>query len=206
MGIAVEKLHASAGSGDSLFWKIGRGAQSAPGECMQGRDSRLKRLAASIEALAEKDQKRQDHAREIADLRGRAATELYAICADFVGTLNRLLSRNEVNLDPPALGEGGWREDVPHLIQINVRGRILQIEFTPTVELTSTEDFRIPYTMKGSVRAFNQPLLDKDLIEEQLLFYTLEKEKKLWRFFDPRTYRSGPFDQEYLVALMEQLL
>ena len=60
--------------------------------------------------------------------------------------------------------------------------------------------------MKGAVRAFNQALLDRKLIEEQLLFYTLEKEKRLWRFFDPRTYRSGVFDQEYLVTLMEQLL
>ena len=173
---------------------------------MQGRNTRLKRLADRIDALAEKDQRREDHAREIADLRRRAATELHAICADFVVSVNRLLSRTEVNLDPPVFAEDGLREDVANLMQINARGRILQIEFTTTSELTSTEDFRIPYTMKGSVRAFNQALLDKDLIEEQLLFYTLEKEKRLWRFFDPRTYRSGPFDQEYLVNLMEQLL
>lgn len=173
---------------------------------MQGRDTRLKRLAESIDALAEKDQRRQDHAREITDLRRRAATELHAICADFVGSLNRLLSRTEVVLDPPVFSEDNLREEAPNLVQLNTRGRILQIEFTTTPDLVSTEDFRVPYTMKGSVRAFNQALLDKDLIEEQLLFYTLEKEKKLWRFFDPRTYRSGPFDQEYLVNLMEQLL
>ena len=167
---------------------------------------RLKRLAESIEALVEKDQRRQDHAREMAELRRRAATELHAICADFVVSLNRLLSRSEVMLDPPVYGPDGLRDDEPNLIQINARGRILQIEFTTTSDLVSTEDFRVPYTMKGSVRAFNQALLDKDLIEEQLLFYTLEKEKRLWRFFDARTYRSGPFDQEYLVNLMEQLL
>ena len=33
-----------------------------------------------------------------------------------------------------------------------------------------------------------------------------EKEKKLWRFFDARTYRSGPLDRDYLIGLMEQLL
>ena len=55
----------------------------------------------------------------------------------------------------------------------------------------STEDFRVPYTLEGSVRAFNQDLLNKDLIEEQLVFYTIEKTRSLWRFFDPRTYRSG---------------
>lgn len=173
---------------------------------LQGRDSRLKRLAASIDALAEKDQKRLDHAREIDDLRQRAAGELHAICADFVVSLNRLLAHSEIALDPPAFREDAIRDGSPNLIQINIRGRILQIEFNATSELISTEDFRIPYTMKGSVRAFNQAMLDKDLIEEQHLFYTLEKEKKLWRFFDARTYRSGPFDQEYLVNLMEQLL
>ena len=38
------------------------------------------------------------------------------------------------------------------------------------------------------------------------IFYTIEKSGNMWRFFDARTYRSGPFDQEYLVHLMEQLL
>jgi hypothetical protein len=56
------------------------------------------------------------------------------------------------------------------------------------------------------VRAFNQALLDKDLIEEQLLFYTLERERKMWRFFDARTYRTGPFDIEYLITLMEEIV
>jgi len=49
-------------------------------------------------------------------------------------------------------------------------------------------------------------MLDKDLIEEQLIYYTVEKDKTMWRFFDPRTYRSGSLDQEYLTGVMEQLL
>ena len=68
---------------------------------MQGRDARLKRLAESIDALAEKDERRQRHAREMDALRRRAATELHAICAHFVASINRLLSRSEVTLDPP---------------------------------------------------------------------------------------------------------
>ena len=99
-----------------------------------------------------------------------------------------------------------FQEDGKNLFQINVQGRILQVEFEAAPELISTEDLRIPYTLQGVVRAFNQELLDRSLIEEQLLFYTLEKDKKMWRFFDARTYRSGPFDQEYLISLMEQLL
>jgi hypothetical protein len=173
---------------------------------MQARHGRLKRLAENIDSLAARDQRSLNHAREIAELRSLAAAELHSICADFVMSLNRLLSQSEVLLDPPVLPEESFRPDGGNLIQISVRGRILQIEFAVTPDLVSTEDFRIPYTMHGSVRAFNQDLLDKDRIEEQLLFYTLEREKKLWRFFDARTYRSGPFDQEYLVGLMEQLL
>ncbi len=39
-----------------------------------------------------------------------------------------------------------------------------------------------------------------------LLFYTVEKDRRMWRYFDPRTYRSGPFDREYLLSLLEQVL
>ena len=72
--------------------------------------------------------------------------------------------------------------------------------------MVSTEDFRVPYILAGAVRCFNQELLDKDLIEEQLLFYTIEKSRHLWRFFDARTYNSGPFDRDYLTTLLEHLV
>jgi hypothetical protein len=172
----------------------------------QTRDARLKRLAKSIDALAEKDEGFLRRAREIAALRQAAAVDLYAICADFVSSVNRLLARMEVELDPPGFGSSSFQEDMVNLVQINVRGRILQVAFSATPELISTEDFRVPYTLQGTIRAFNQELLEKDIIEEQLLFYTIEHHKKMWRFFDARTYRSGPFDQEYLISLMEQLL
>jgi hypothetical protein len=173
---------------------------------IQNRDARLKRLAVRIDSLVEKDEGFLQHAREIAALRQAAAADLYAICADFVASVNRLLARTEVELDPAGYGANSFQENSPNLVQINVRGRILQVAFSTTPELVSTEDFRVPYILAGSVRAFNQELLDKDIIEEQLIFYTLENHKKMWRFFDARTYRSGPFDQEYLIGLMEQLL
>ena len=172
----------------------------------QARDARLKRLARSIESLAAKDELLLKHARDMTALRRVAAADLYAICADFVNSINRLLEQSEVQLDPRNFSEEQFRDDITHLVQINVRGRILQVGFRATPDLISTEDFRVPYTLEGTVRAFNQELLDKDLIEEQLIFYTLENHKKMWRFFDARTYRSGPFDQEYLIGLMEQLL
>jgi len=169
-------------------------------------DARLKKLAEGIAALAGKDELILERAREIAATRSAAAAEIYAICAEFVARLNRLLPRTDVILDPAASGGVHFRDESPCLIQISVRGRILQIEYAATAELVSTEEFRIPYVLAGSVRAFNQELLDKDLIEEQLIFFTLERHRRMWRFFDPRTYRSGPFDQEYLVSLMEQLI
>ena len=128
------------------------------------------------------------------------------MCAELVGSLNALLSDAAVALDPPVFRPDTFQEDGPNLFQINIQGRILQIEFETSPELVSTEEFRIPYTLMGSVRAFNQELLDKNLIEEQLVFYTLEGEKSLWRFFDARTYRSGPLDVDYLIMLLEQLL
>jgi hypothetical protein len=176
------------------------------GNQTQTREARLRRLAASIDSLAEKDEGVLQRAREIAAVRRAAAVDLYAICADFVASVNRLLARMEVELDPPSFGAGSFQEDLANLLQINVRGRILQVSFSATAELVSTEDFRVPYTLEGTVHAFNQELLDKDIIEEQLIFYTLENHKKMWRFFDARTYRSGPFDQEYLIGLMERLL
>jgi hypothetical protein len=170
------------------------------------RDARLKRLAQNIDALLEKDERLLRHAREMADLRLSAACDLHNICKEFVGSLNRMLERSAVDLDPSELNSEGFQEDAPNLVQINVRGRILQITFRATPEMVSTEDFRVPYTLEGTIRAFNQELLEKDLIEEQLIFYTVEKHKKMWRYFDARTYRSGPFDLEYLIGLMEQLI
>lgn len=169
-------------------------------------EARLKRLAGRIGALAAKDEEVLRNAQEIAQLRHAAARELYTVCAEFVTELNRLLPQPELSIDPPDYREGSFSDIAPNLIQISVRGRILQLEYEAAETLLSTEEFRIPYTLAGSVRAFNQELLEKDLIEEQLIFYTVERHRKMWRFFDARTYRSGPVDQGYLVTAMEQLL
>jgi hypothetical protein len=169
-------------------------------------DARLRRLAQAIEALAQKDEVILRKARETDILRRRAAAQLFTVCDGFVDALNRLLPEPLVVLDPPSFPPERFRDDAPNLIQINVRGRILQVAFEATPDLLSTEDFRVPYTLGGSVRAFNQALLEKDLIEEQLVFYTVEGHRSMWRYFDARTYRSGAFDRDYLVSLMDQLL
>ncbi len=178
----------------------------AQSDRMSPQETRLRRLAKNIDGLAEKDRDRLQYAHEMAALRRTAAADLHAICAEFVSSLNRLVSRSEITLDPPAFSPDSFQEEGLNLFQINIHGRILRIEFEATMELISTEDFRIPYTLQGFVRAYNQEFLDQNIIEEQLVFYTVEKEKNLWRFFDARTYRSGAFDQEYLIGLMELLL
>lgn len=139
-------------------------------------------------------------------MRRQAAMELHGVCASFVGALNELLTHTELDFDPREYQPDSFQENGVNLFQINARGRIMQIKFEATPELVSTEDFRVPYILAGSVRCFNQQLLEQDLIEEQLVFYTVEKARQMWRFFDARTYRSGPFDVDYLISLMEQLL
>ena len=168
--------------------------------------ARLRRLAENVETLAKRDELALSQAREILEQRHVAAHELHSICVQFVASINELLSQPLVQLAPAELAPGGFLEDGNNLFQINTSGRILQVEFKATAELISTEEFRVPYTLEGTVRAFNQSLLDKDLIEEQLLFYTLEDHRKMWRFFDARTYRTGPFDREYLISLMENII
>jgi len=140
------------------------------------------------------------------EVRRTAAVEIYTICRDFVQTLNRLMTRGTLLLDPEQFSDSAFQEDGANLIQISVRGRILQVSYSVTPGLVSTEDFRVPYTLAGFVRAFNQELLEKEAIEEQLLFFTVEQNRRTWRYFDPRTYRSGTFDQEYLVSVMERLI
>ena len=173
---------------------------------VQAVQNRLQRLAENIDALSEKDESQIRYAQDMVALRHAAATELHSICSTFVNSVNGLLTRGTITMDPPRFSTGAFRDDAANLIQMNIRGRILQVEYTATAELASTEDFRIPYTLEGFVRAFNQRLLDKNLIEEQLIFYTLEKNGNQWRFFDARTYRSGAFEQEYLIGLMEQII
>jgi len=170
------------------------------------RRDRLSRLAESIDALVEKDDLLLERARVISALRRNAAAELYGTCAGFIATLNGLLSKSRIALDPPEYAPENFRDDAPNLFQINIHGRILQIEFRATGELFQTEDFRVPYTLEGAVRSFNQQLLDQDLIREHALFYCLEKDRSFWRYFDERTYRSGPFDMDYLATLVEELL
>lgn len=167
---------------------------------------RLKKLANAIEALSAKDMALVQKTLAIAALRREAARELHAICGAFVGALNQQLASAQVEFDPAEYLPESFQDTGVNLLQINVRGRILQIEFSATPQTVSTENFRVPHIIEGSIRCFNQEFLERAVVEEQFIFYCLEKKRNLWRFFDSRTYRSGPFDQDYLISLMEQVI
>jgi len=169
-------------------------------------NDRLKRLAQTIDTLIERDEVQARHAAEVAELRRCAAEELHGICAGFVASINLLLVNTKLELDPPVFSPNTYKPSGPNLFQIHVRGRILEIHFEAPERLVSTENFRVPYVLEGAVRGFNQQLLERESVEEQLLFYCLERQRQAWRYFDARTYQSGLFSHEYLVSLMERVL
>ena len=132
--------------------------------------------------------------------------DLYRICSAFVDKVNDKLPEPAIMLDPPSFSEDSYNDGGPNLFQINLRGRILQIEFGPTTELYEDDDFRRPYVLRGAVRSFNQDLLEHSTVDEQMIFYCPASDAAFWYFFDGRTYRSGRVAENYLVSEMERLL
>lgn len=139
--------------------------------------------------------------------RRQGARALHTICADFTRRLNSAMTRTEMQIMPVEFDPKMYREDAPNLIQMSLRGRIVQIQFEIPESTVGTEDFRHPYILQGAVNGFNQTLLERDLIEEQLLFYARagNKAEFRWHYFEPRTYRTGLVNEEYLTRLLARL-
>ncbi len=169
-------------------------------------NDRLARLARQIAALAQKDEHLMLRAAEIAALRRQAACTIHSVCADFVASVNHLLPEPVLDLSPPEYAAETFRDSGANLIQINARGRIVQIVFQATDPMVSTEKFKVPYILEGEIRAYNQQMLERVDIEDELLFFCMEKDRNAWRYYDWRSNRSGPFDRELLVSLMERLV
>jgi len=164
--------------------------------------TRLKTTGGEYRRPADKDQTCLSYAREMAGLRRRAAAELHAICAEFVGAVNRLLFAQRG--DPRSRGfpgRGFFTRKALHLLQINSRGRILQIEFAGHARNWSPPRNSASHTPSTARCGPSTSNCSKGPDRGATGLYTIEKHKKMWRFFDARTYRSGPFDQDYLVAL-----
>jgi hypothetical protein len=170
--------------------------------------ARLKRLADSIDALVEKDNRAIDIARVVEAKRASGAVELHHIFRRFVDSVNALATKASLVLDPEEFEEGMFLDSNQNFFQIHVRGRILLVTFGPPFENISTENFRIPYILEGTVRCFNQELLEHESIEEHSVFYCycmngIEAE---WRYSKAHTYQTGPVDNAYLASVFESLL
>jgi hypothetical protein len=169
-------------------------------------NDRLRKLARNIEAMARKDEQRLRETAEIDNRRSRGALDLYITCSNFVDAVNGLLPSPMLELSPPEYAAASFRDPGGNVFQINMSGRMVHIEFRAAETPTSTERFRIPYILEGSLRALNQELLDLAAIPEQLLFCCIESNRLNWLWFDPRTRRTGTLDQEHLIGLLERLV
>lgn len=167
----------------------------------------MTKLARKLDRLAERDEKAVEEMDRAEMARRQGARTLHAICADFTRHLNAAMTRAEMLLIPTAFDPATYRDDAPNLIQMSLRGRIVQIQYEAPAQALATEDFRHPYILQGAVNGFNQTLLERDLIEEQLLFYARSGNRPdfRWYYFEPRTYRTGLVSEAYLTQLLARL-
>ena len=167
---------------------------------------RIARLAKLIDSDIKKDQHVRLTEADVASIRRKAATQLHSICAGFVGSVNRQLSEPVLELSPPEYSEEMFHESRVNLFQVNAQGRIIQVAFKSTPTIFSTEKFKIPYTLEGEVRAYNQEMLERTQIRSLGLFFCLEEGGSTWRYFDWLHGRTGLFKDEQLVGLLERLV
>jgi hypothetical protein len=174
----------------------------------RNRTDPLAALAAAVEALGEEDRRLADESARVERLRICGAQELHTICRGFTEALNQKLSRPALLLDPGEYSAATYNDGVPSLFQINLRGRLLQIEFRATEELYSSEEFRRPYVLYGTVRSFNQEFLDHNTVNEKSIYYCPDRNRDhgRWHYFDCRTYGTGALTRDFFVAEMAQLL
>jgi len=169
-------------------------------------DDNIARLAKQIGSLAKRDQHLLLTESEVLDLRRQGASQLHSICAEFVASVNSLLSPPMLELSPSEYAPEMFRESGANLIQLNTRGRIVQITFEPTREIFSTEKFRIPYVLEGEVRAYNQEMLERTQIRTQALFFCAERDQNQWHYFEWLHGRTGVFGRDQLASLLERIV
>ena len=167
-------------------------------------DDPILRLARQIDATRKAERFLVDAA-EVAKLRRHGTTELHGICAEFVSSVNSRLSEAVLELSPPTYVPEMFQAPGVNLIQISSQGRQMQIAVEATRQLVSTEKFVIPHILEGEVRTYNQRMLERSEIRSQQLFFCVENETAVWRFYDWRTLRTGPVSSELLAGLMEPL-
>ena len=167
-------------------------------------DDAIVRLAKQIDA-ARKSERFLLNPEEVAALRREGACELHRICADFVTSLNSKLSQPVLDLAPPTYAPETFRESGVNLIQMGSQGREMQITFQAPPQLFSTDKFLIPYILDGEVRTYNQRMLERFEIRTYSLFFCVNQDGALWRFYDWRVARTALLDRDLLASLMERL-
>lgn len=170
------------------------------------RSDRIKKLARQIDTIAQRDEERIRQAREVAEIRRRAALELHGVCAAFVKVVNEATSEVKLDLSPQAYSGDSLLDPGPNLLQINAAGRVIQVTFTANEPMASTENFRTSYILEGAVRWYNQESLDGLRIREHQLFCTLVRGRHQWIAVDRQTNRRAAFDNDYLTDRFEELL
>ena len=170
------------------------------------RRNRLERLAETLDRLAERDDASIAKDLRLEETRRAAAVELHSICRAFTAGVNELLKRSGMVLDPGEFQAHQYVDSENNMFQINIRGRIVVLRFGPSQQADSTENFREPYILEGEANCFNQDLLENNSVEERGLFYCTGPGVRGWRYFDPRSYQTGPFDETCLVSLFERLI
>ncbi len=172
----------------------------------KNRTDRLTKLARAIELLGERDQNLLSESSRVDRLRIEGAVALHALCREFTEALNGKLTSPAVVLDPADYRAEHFNDGVPGLFQINLRGRLLQLEFEATEELYSKEEFRRPYVLFGTVRSFNQDFLTHNTVGEKSIFYCPEGAGGKWYFFENRTYGSGEVNTDFFIGELQELL
>jgi hypothetical protein len=167
-------------------------------------DDLIGRLARSIDAT-KRAEYLQVSSDDVTALRRRGAAALYATCVEFVSTVNSRMSTVGLELSPGEFRAEAFRDIGPNLFQISSQGRQMQISFESPQQLISTDKFLIPYVLEGEIRTYNQRMLDHFEIRSQALYFCIEQDNAIWRFFDWRTRRTGPVTRDLLASLMEPL-
>ena len=139
-------------------------------------------------------------------MRAQGGVTLHEICREFIEAVNERLSNPSLILDPPVFTVDRFQDPGPNIFQINLRGRLLMLEFQSTDEPLSTDDFRRPYVLQGSIRAVNQDLLEHHQVSEKSLFFCLSGSYGHWYYVDHRSYRTGRLGPELLADELQRLL
>jgi hypothetical protein len=173
---------------------------------LMAQEDRIARLARQIGEEVRKEHHLLLTDGEVLELRQRGAEALFAICADFAATVNRHLAPPVLELAPPDYSPEMFRNSGTNLFQLNAHGRIVQLAFESTRDRFSTEKFLIPYILEGEVRAYNQEMLERTQVRSLALFFCMEENRNGWRYYEWANGRTGVFDRDQLVGLMERIV